>query len=668
MTKFAFLSDISKPWHQMDVQQVLAALESSTEGLSYVNARQRLRHIGANKLPRSRPVLKVLLQPWIDPLTYVLIGSAIYLQWNGAEGWALIVVGGLHGGIGLAIALWSIKTREKVSRDRHQRQQNEPSNSVMVLRDREEMELPIRDLVIGDLLLLKEGDRPNVDVRLVENSDDLCVNQTNLGGDAISWKYANMTFSEKTKPVDCQNMIYAGTEISSGTAKGIVIATGRFTQEQSAIIKEQPFSLIHMELRQLRKVWLGLLILITTAATMFAWQRGITINAMTAAALIVSTYPQNMLRTATQVQLFGMRNLAKQRLWAKFPSILDTIARVTTIVPIIESDVESDMTVSFADLSWGGISWRALFRASEIEAYAFSQVIGIETHSYFDAPQERIRQWQSNKGQSNKGQSNKGQSNKGQVNNTVAVIGNDVSDIPLLRLADVGICDRTCRKEVQDSAGLILPREDFHYLPIAILEGRAIFDRLQRLALINSTSSFTIAVLTLMDTAAGFSMPPLQLLWIGAIATPIVAFPLVLEPTHESLLFQPAHRFQTMLRSSNYLRILLAVTATITSISVVFWLKYQGQPAMFAQARSMAFVTLGFSQIFHVCAIARNSIFSNLPLMLGIFFTAICQIIFVQMPWFGEFMLTVPLNGVEWAIAILSATTVFWVQELIRTN
>jgi magnesium-transporting ATPase (P-type) len=163
-------------------------------------------------------------------------------------------------------------------------------------------------------------------------------------------------------------------------------------------------------------------------------------------------------------------------------------------------------------------------------------------------------------------------------------------------------------------------------------------------------------------------MPPLQLLWIGAIATPMVAFPLVLEPIHESLLFQPAHRFQTILRPSNYLRILLAVVATITAISVVFWMKYQGQAAMFSQARSMAFVTLGFSQIFHACAIARHNVFSNLPLLLGISFIAVFQIMFVQVPWFGELMATVPLNGIEWAIAILSATTVFWVQELIKTN
>ena len=657
MTKFDFLSDTQKSWHHMDVDQVLVALESSIEGLSYVNARQRLRHLGGNKLPRSRPITKVLLQPWLDPLTYVLIGSAIYLQWNGDEGWALILVGGLHGAIGICLSLWSIKTREKVSRDRPQRRQNETSSSVIVLRDREEMELPSRDLVLGDVLILREGDRLNVDVRLLETSEDLIVNQSNLGGGAICLKQANLTLEEKTPALECINMVYGGTEVSAGNAKGIVIATGRFTQEQAALIKEKPFSAMHSELRQLRQVWIGLLILVTSTAIGFAWQRGIIINAMTAAALIVSTYPQNLLRIATQVQLFGMLDLAKQRLWARFPSVLDAIARVTTIVPIVESDV----VLSFDNLSQGGIEWRGLIRASESDAQAFGQVIGIETNSYFDAPQERIRQWQGDRVMSHRNTPNP-------ALNAVAVIGNEIEDIPLLRLADVGICDRTCRKELQDSAGLILPKEDFHYLPIAILEGRAIFDRLQRIALLTASSSFTLAVLTLMDTAAGFSMPPLQLLWVGAIATPIVAFPLVLEPTHQSLLLQPVHRFQTILRPSNYLRILLAVTATITAISVVFWLKYQGQAAMFSQARSMAFVTLGFSQIFHACAIARQSVFSNLPLLLGISLIAVFQIIFVQIPWFGELMATVPLSGSEWAIAILSATAVFWVQELIKTS
>lgn len=648
MTKFDFLSDVQKPWHHLDVDQVLTSLESSIEGLSYVNARQRLRHLGANKLPRSRPIAKILLQPLLDPLTYLLLGAAIYLQWNGAEGWALILVGFLHGSIGIGISLWSLKTRERVSRDRPQRLLIDPSNSVIVLRDHEEMELPSRDLVLGDVLILKEGDRPNVDVRLLEISEDLRINQANLGGEAICTKQL-LTFEENTPHLERGNMIYAGTEVSAGTAKGVVTATGRSTYEQISLIKERSFSAVHAELRQLRQVWLYLLILITIIAIAFAWQRGIIINAMTAAALIVSTYPQNLLRMATQVQLLGIGDLARQRIWARFPSILDALARVTTIVPILESDV----VLSFDDLRRGGIEWRGLLRTSEADAQAFSQVIGMEIHSYFDAPQERIRQWQGDRYKSM---------------DAVAVIGNDLEDIPLLRLADVGICDRTCRKELQDSSGLILPKEEFHYLPMAILEGRAIFDRLQRMALITAASAFTLAILTLMDTAAGFSIPPLQLIWVGAIITPIVAFPLVLEPTHESLLFQPAHRFQTILRPTNYLRILLAVIATITSISIVFWMKYQGQASLFAQARSMAFITLAFSQVFHACAIARQSVLSNLPLLLGICFITISQIVFVQFAWFSEIMATVPLSGVEWLIAILSATAVFWVQELIKTH
>ncbi len=648
MTKFDFLSDTQKSWHHMDVEQVLSFLESSIEGLSYVNARQRLRYFGANKLPRSRPINKILLQPLLDPLTYLLLGASIYLQWNGAEGWALILVGVLHGSIGIGISIWSLKTRENISRDRHQRYHHESSNFVIILRDREEMELPLRDLVLGDILILREGDRPNVDVRLLKVSEDLLVNQTNLGGEAICPKQI-FTFEENTPPLEQGNMIYAGTEISSGNATGVVIATGRFTYSQISLLKDRSFSAIHRELRQLHQVWLCFLVLVATTAVGFAWQRGIIINAMTVAALIVSTYPQNLLRMATQVQLLGMRDLAKQRIWARFPSILDALARVTTIVPILESDV----ILSFDNLRQAGIDWRGLMRTSEVDAQAFGEVIGIEIHSYFDAPQEKIRQWQGNPQKSM---------------NAVAVIGNDIEDIPLLRLADVGICDRTCRKELQDSSGLILPKADFHYLPTAILEGRAIFDRLQRAALIIASSAFTLAILTLMDTAAGFSIPPLQLIWTGAIATPIMAFPLVFEPTHESLLLHHPHRFQRILRPSNYLRILLAVTATITAIAIVFWLKYQGQAAMFSQARSMAFSTLVFSQVFHACAIARHGVLSNLPLLLGISLITVSQIAFVQIPWFSEIMSTVPLNGSEWVISILSATTIFWVQELIKTH
>ncbi|MDX2255801.1 MAG: cation transporting ATPase C-terminal domain-containing protein [Pseudanabaenaceae cyanobacterium bins.39] len=644
----SFRLDLEKPWHHLEVDEVLQAVSSSADGLSYVSARQRLRHLGANKLPRSRPMVKVFSQPLLNPFTYLLIGLGIYLQVNGAEGWALIGAGLCHGGAGIYLSLWSLRAREKVNRDRPQRHQHDHAGSVRVIRDREEMEVPSRDVVIGDIVLLQTGDRPNIDLRLIEVSEDLVVNQTNLGGAAICQRRCDVTFAEKTAPLECLNMLYAGSEISSGVAKGVVVATGRFTQEQSALHREQPYSTIHSELQHLRQVWLGILLVTAAAANGLAWQRGIMINLMASAAIILSTYPQNLLRIATQLQLVGMLDLAKQRIWVRFPAVLDALSRVTTIVPILESDV----VLSFDNLSQGGIAWRGLIRASADDAQSFGNVIGIETHSYFDASPSLIRQWQGERRPNM---------------HAVAVIGNDVEDISLLRLADVGICDRTCVKELQDSANLILPKEDFHYLPIAILEGRAIFDRLQRMVTLVAVTSFTLAIVNLMDTAAGFSIPPLQLLWIGAIAMPLLAYPLSLEPIHPQLLQQPAHRFQTLLRTSNYLRILLIVGTIITTISLVFGLKYQGDAALLSQARSMVFVTLVFSQIFHACAIARHSFLKNVPLLLSIAVIASLQVAFMEIPWFGDIMTTVPLTGIEWAISIVSASTIFWVQQIIKT-
>jgi magnesium-transporting ATPase (P-type) len=61
-------------------------------------------------------------------------------------------------------------------------------------------------------------------------------------------------------------------------------------------------------------------------------------------------------------------------------------------------------------------------------------------------------------------------------------------------------------------------------------------------------------------------------------------------------------------------------------------------------------------------------VFGNLPLLLGIFVITVGQILFVQVPFFSDLMSTVPLSGLEWTIAILSGTAVFWVQELMKTS
>jgi magnesium-transporting ATPase (P-type) len=193
-----------------------------------------------------------------------------------------------------------------------------------------------------------------------------------------------------------------------------------------------------------------------------------------------------------------------------------------------------------------------------------------------------------------------------------------------------------------------------------------VFDRLQRYVLHLAAATLTVLIVILTEAAAGSVVSPLQMLWVGAIASPLVAMPLLLEPTAVELIQQPAYRFQSMLRRSNYLRLFLAVATMATAVNLVFWLKYQNDPALLVQGRTMAFVTLTFSQALHTCALARQSLFQNLPLAIAVAVVTILQVIFVQIVFMGEFMGTLPLSLTEWAIASLAATAVFWVQELVK--
>lgn len=651
MPKPSFLPNAEQPWHYWDRDQVLAQVQSSVDGLSYVVARQRLRQYGANKLPQKPRSLKILLQPWMNPLAYVLLAVAAFFGFGlrlVVEGIAIAAVGTIYGAIGIALTFWSGKIREVATLGRNQRRQILPSTSVVVQRDGELLNIPVRDLVIGDLAILAAGDRICVDMRLIEASEDLVANQTDLGGEAIAMKQATESLALDTAVLERSNLVYAGTEVTSGSGKGVVVATGLAAYWQShLIIREQPFSALHTQIRTFRRVWLAIAFLTAIAIGLFTWRHGVDLAVAAGGAAFLSAYPQNLLRLATQAQLMGMRTLAKKRLHVRFASAIDALARVDTIALILESD----STLAIDDLSSAGIQWRGLIRASESDALALGQVLGIEMFTYFDAPQERLRTWQGDRKRDLK---------------AVALVGKDLEDIPLLRQADVGIGDRSCKKEIRDSSGLILPRPDFRYIPIAILEGRAVFDRLQRYVLHLAAATLTVLIVILTEAAAGSVVSPLQMLWVGAIASPLVAMPLLLEPTAVELIQQPAYRFQSMLRRSNYLRLFLAVATMATAVNLVFWLKYQNDPALLVQGRTMAFVTLTFSQALHTCALARQSLFQNLPLAIAVAVVTILQVIFVQIVFMGEFMGTLPLSLTEWAIASLAATAVFWVQELVK--
>ena len=98
------------------------------------------------------------------------------------------------------------------------------------LRDGQEMEIPARDLVPGDVIVLRSGDRVPADVRLVE-SVNLQIEEAALTGESVAVeKHAAPLPDTELALGDRKNMAYAGTAATYGRGRGLVVATGMNTE------------------------------------------------------------------------------------------------------------------------------------------------------------------------------------------------------------------------------------------------------------------------------------------------------------------------------------------------------------------------------------------------------------------------------------------------------
>lgn len=101
---------------------------------------------------------------------------------------------------------------------------------VTVLRDGAERDVPLREVVPGDVVCLSAGDMVPADVRLIA-SKDLFVAQSALTGESLpAEKHADVETREDIAPIECTNLCFLGTSVESGTARAMAIETGAKTQ------------------------------------------------------------------------------------------------------------------------------------------------------------------------------------------------------------------------------------------------------------------------------------------------------------------------------------------------------------------------------------------------------------------------------------------------------
>lgn len=322
-----------QPWHSRSVQEVCKALHTSEEGLSDTEAAERLIRNGRNEL-RSKPpktILQMLRSQIFDPMVLVLIGaaavSALLQEWTEAAVIFTIVI--INAIIGIV--------QEKKAQSSLEALRNMNAPAARVLRQQEESIVPAKELVIGDVVLLSDGDMVPADLRLIDSAN-LKVQEASLTGESLSSeKDADDLLPEDCPLGDRSNMAYTSAIVTYGRATGIVVATGMDTEVGNIAGMLDNQDELDTPLKQkLNKVGKTLTIVgLIVCALIFAlgafYHRPLIPQFLVAISLAISIIPEGLPATATIVMALGVQRMAKKNtLIRKLPAV-ETLGSATVI-------------------------------------------------------------------------------------------------------------------------------------------------------------------------------------------------------------------------------------------------------------------------------------------------------------------------------------------------
>lgn len=215
-----------KPFHTLTCDATFEQLDSSSQGLTNAEAAQRLVEIGPNEIQASKRIsaLEILLEQFKNILILILLGAtaiSLFLG-HGVESIVIAVI------VLFAVLLGFIQEYRAERAIEALREMAAPTASVF--RDGIEVEIPARELVPGDVILLHTGDRIPADSRLLE-AINLQVEEAALTGESVAVeKHIQALSGDDLSVGDRKNMVYAGTAATYGRGKAIVVATGMQTE------------------------------------------------------------------------------------------------------------------------------------------------------------------------------------------------------------------------------------------------------------------------------------------------------------------------------------------------------------------------------------------------------------------------------------------------------
>jgi cation-transporting P-type ATPase F len=322
-----------KPWHKLHSKEVVEFLNVNlTTGLSRAEVHRRQKEFGLNRITTSRgtPAWLKFIQQFNQPLVYILLvaaaATAFLGEWvDSSVIFGVVFLNAIIGFIQEAKAERAIESLTRMI-----------VTETMVRRDGNKQLIPAEQLVYGDVVILRAGDRVPADLRLFQPRG-LKVDESALTGESVPvHKHAEPVALETILP-ERKNLAFAGTLVTSGEGEGVVWATGDKTEMgrmasliAEAIDLQTPLT---RKISQFSQLLLWVILALAGITFVIGMARGEKIFEMfmAAIALAVGAIPEGLPAAVTIVLAIGVTRMAKRRaIIRKLPAV-ETLGSTTVI-------------------------------------------------------------------------------------------------------------------------------------------------------------------------------------------------------------------------------------------------------------------------------------------------------------------------------------------------
>jgi Ca2+-transporting ATPase len=319
--------------HALPSEQVAQLLGSHVEnGLSRREAAERLARLGPNRLARAaRPrYAAIVVRQFADPLVGLLVAAAAvsFAIGDRIEGGAIAAIVLLNAGLGFVQEAGAERAVLALRGALEQR--------ATAIRDGREGELPADELVPGDLVVLAEGERVPADGRLVAASG-LAVDESALTGESLPVDRTVEPVPAEAPLGDRSSMAHAGTAVTRGRGRMLVIATGDATElgriAGLTATAKPPATPLQRRVGALARLMVvfGVAVTLALGGAMLARGSSLEQAFLVGVSVAVAAVPEGLAATVTIALALGARTMAERGAIVRRLTAVETLGSATVV-------------------------------------------------------------------------------------------------------------------------------------------------------------------------------------------------------------------------------------------------------------------------------------------------------------------------------------------------